>query len=103
MQTPVETLCKGYPPEFSTYLTYCKNLRFEDKPDYQHCKSLFKSVMAKNNYEYDYEWDWKELKKTVASTSIHNNAANNNNNNNNNNAKPNKITSPALIDRNNTL
>jgi len=34
MQTPVEVLCKGFPTECGTYLQYCKNLRFEDKPDY---------------------------------------------------------------------
>jgi len=54
--------------------------------------------MAKNNYEYNFEWDWKDLKKNGASTSQQNN-----NQNNNNNIKPNKVSSPPFIDRNNTL
>jgi len=49
--------------------------------------------MAKNNYEYNFEWDWKDLKKNGASTSQQNNIPNNNNNNNNNNnVKPNKVS-----------
>ena len=42
--TPVETLCKGFPEEFSTYLTYCKNLRFDEKPNYLYQKKLYKDL-----------------------------------------------------------
>lgn len=38
MQTPLEVLCKGLPNEFVVYIQYCKNLRFECKPDYLYCK-----------------------------------------------------------------
>uniref|UniRef100_A0A5S6R1S2 non-specific serine/threonine protein kinase n=1 Tax=Trichuris muris TaxID=70415 RepID=A0A5S6R1S2_TRIMR len=34
MTCPVEVLCKGYPAEFAMYLNYCRNLRFEEAPDY---------------------------------------------------------------------
>ncbi|EAR92033.1 casein kinase (macronuclear) [Tetrahymena thermophila SB210] len=77
MQTPVEVLCKGFPTEFATYLQYCKNLRFEDKPDYSHCRQLFKQVMTRNGWDYDFEWDWKDLVKKGNSASIHNTGNNN--------------------------
>lgn len=35
MATPIDVLCKGTPCEFDTYLTYCRSLRFEEKPDYR--------------------------------------------------------------------
>jgi casein kinase 1 len=42
--TSIESLCKGFPTEFTKYLAYCRNLRFDEKPDYSHCKSLFKDL-----------------------------------------------------------
>lgn len=27
------------------YIKYCKKLRFDEKPDYEFCKRLFKSLM----------------------------------------------------------
>ena len=45
MSTPTELLCHGLPNEFVLYLNYCKNLRFEDKPDYNYLKNLFRDLM----------------------------------------------------------
>lgn len=45
MQTPVDVLCRGQPKEFEVYLNYCKNLRFDNKPDYNYLRSLFKDCM----------------------------------------------------------
>lgn len=33
-----------------------------DKPDYSYLKSLFKEVMNLKGHEYDYEYDWSNLK-----------------------------------------
>jgi len=48
LQIPTEVLCKGLPDEISTYLNYCKGLRFEDKPDYEFLKGLFSRLL--NSY-----------------------------------------------------
>ena len=56
--TSVENLCKGCPQEFTTYLNYCRNLKFEEKPDYGYLKSLFKNLMHKSGFEYDFKYDW---------------------------------------------
>jgi len=58
MTTPIETLCKGFPNEFVKYISYCRNLRFDEKPDYAFLKSLFKDLFAKNSFENDALFDW---------------------------------------------
>lgn len=58
MSTPVEILCKSLPIEFSTYLNYCRSLRFEDKPDYLYLRKMFKELFYRENYEWDYMFDW---------------------------------------------
>mmetsp|Transcript_15929 Transcript_15929/g.45363 ORF Transcript_15929/g.45363 Transcript_15929/m.45363 type:complete len:319 (-) Transcript_15929:574-1530(-) len=61
MSTPVEVLCKGYPAEFSTYLNYCRALRFEDRPDYAYLRRLFKDLFAREGFENDGIFDWSNL------------------------------------------
>ena len=56
--TPVERLCTDLPTEFATYLTYCRGLRFEEEPDYQYVKHLFKEAMRTLGHSYDFAWDW---------------------------------------------
>jgi hypothetical protein len=46
------------PEEFSAYLNYCRNLKFEEKPDYNYLRKLFKDLMNRNGYECDYAYDW---------------------------------------------
>lgn len=60
MQTTIEALTAGVPEEtsFTEYLYYCRNLRFDEKPDYQYLRRLFKEAMHRNGYEYDYIYDW---------------------------------------------
>ncbi|CAD8181451.1 unnamed protein product [Paramecium octaurelia] len=58
MTTPVEVLCKTLPIEFSTYLNYCRSLRFEDKPDYSFLRKMFKELFQKHGYDWDYQYDW---------------------------------------------
>jgi len=68
LSTPIDYLCKGLPSEFATMLTYCRNLRFEDKPDYTYLRNLLKDLFVKSGYELDYQYDWnlvaQEKKKT---------------------------------------
>lgn len=61
--TTPETLCNGFPEEFCTYITYCRNMRFEEAPDYSYLRHLFKKVFTRFNYAYDNVFDWTMLKK----------------------------------------
>ena len=58
IQTTVEQLCRGQPEEFSKYLNYCKNLTFEERPDYNYLRGLWRQLMVKNGWESDGQFDW---------------------------------------------
>lgn len=61
MSTPIEVLCKNFPTEFSTYMNYCRTLRFDDKPDYAYLRRLFRDLFFRQQYEVDYVFDWVSL------------------------------------------
>lgn len=56
--TTAEELCSGYPVEFCQYISYCRNLAFEQEPDYAYLKSLFSKVMTTYGYQTEIEFDW---------------------------------------------
>lgn len=62
MTTPIDELCKGYPIEFHTYLNYCRQLRFEQNPDYSYLRQLFRTLFHRQGFTYDYVFDWNMLK-----------------------------------------
>lgn len=53
-----DVLTKGLPAEFLEYMRYIKNLRFDDKPDYPYLRKLFRDLFKRENYRYDYVFDW---------------------------------------------
>eukprot|EP00736_Rhodelphis_marinus_P008629 Rmarinus@m.12800 len=62
MSTHLDVLCKGYPREFKDYLEYCRNLRFDDKPNYDYLRRLFRCLFDAQGYVYDYIFDWSIIK-----------------------------------------
>jgi casein kinase 1 len=62
MSTPIEVLCKGFPQEFVTYFQVCRSLRFEDKPDYNYLRNIFRDLFHRENFQYDYVFDWTIFK-----------------------------------------
>ncbi len=57
--TPPEILCKKMPVEFSYYFHYCRNLKFEDRPDYSTLKSLFADLLSTRiNLKEPVIFDW---------------------------------------------
>ena len=66
ISTSVETLCHGLPAEFATFLTYCKSLHFEDKPDYGYLRKLLRNLFVKEGYKYDGNYDWTLIQKGAA-------------------------------------
>ncbi|XP_052519374.1 casein kinase I-like [Budorcas taxicolor] len=66
MATSVEALCNGFPTEFATYLNYCRGLCFEEAPDYNYLRQLFRTLFRTLNYQYDYAFDWIILKQRAA-------------------------------------
>lgn len=56
----VERLCRELPDEFKDYLNYCKGLQFDEEPDYEFLRGLFKQLALKMEIEYDGVFDWSQ-------------------------------------------
>ena len=54
----VDVLCKDHPIEFSMYIHYCRGLRFDEEPDYNFLKRLFKKLFDNQDFERDFMFDW---------------------------------------------
>ena len=106
LTTPPELLCKKMPREFSYYFHYCKNLKFEDRPDYNSLKSMFADLLMSRMKlngikELIYDWfdeenNYRERKKKEMISSSNNKSEiikyeEENNNNINNNEKNNEL------------
>eukprot|EP00096_Caligus_rogercresseyi_P007854 TRINITY_DN2596_c0_g1_i3.p1 TRINITY_DN2596_c0_g1~~TRINITY_DN2596_c0_g1_i3.p1 ORF type:complete len:444 (-),score=62.77 TRINITY_DN2596_c0_g1_i3:248-1579(-) len=63
LSTPIDELCKGAPSEFSTYLNYCRSLRFEERPDYSYLRQLIRNLFHRQGFSYDYVFDWNLIKE----------------------------------------
>lgn len=61
INTSVEELCSTHPEELAGYLSYCRGLRFEDRPDYGYLRRILKDLFLRQNYEYDFIYDWTQL------------------------------------------
>ena len=61
--TDVDELCHDLPPEFNTFLNYCLNLQYSQKPDYAYLRTLMKDVFKRFGFVFDYQYDWVTLKK----------------------------------------
>ena len=46
-------LFSNLPTEFSEYINYTRNLKFEQKPNYTYLKSLFLNIITKKNMDYN--------------------------------------------------
>lgn len=55
---PSETVCAGLPKEFETILTYALQLKFDELPDYNYMRSIFKTLFKKQQFIYDLQFDW---------------------------------------------
>jgi len=71
MEIAMSKLCHGLPGEFAAYMSYVKGLDFEQTPDYKYLKGLFKAIFARNSYEFDYVYNWINLKQREVLTSLH--------------------------------
>jgi casein kinase I family protein HRR25 len=63
--TTTEDLCHGLPREFVFYLDYVRKLRFEDTPDYQRLRQMFRDLFIRQGYVFDYMFDWIRVKEEV--------------------------------------
>ena len=65
-----QILCKDLPEEISKYYDYCKGLFFEEEPNYNYLRSLFKTILTKINHKNDLNFSWISNKIINQSTKI---------------------------------
>lgn len=56
MCTSIESLCDGLCSCFKDYLSYCRKLKFDEIPDYEHLRGLFKKAADEEKVVPSYEW-----------------------------------------------
>lgn len=56
LATKLETLCDNMPKCFMDYLQYCRDLSFEEKPNYKLLIKMFSETIKINNFNCVYEW-----------------------------------------------
>lgn len=61
--TNLDELCNDIPKEFGDFFNYTKQLKFEEKPDYEFIIRLLNSVKERYNFTFNpkyIKWDWNE-------------------------------------------
>merc|ERR1719298_146705 len=56
--TKVSELCKGLPPEFEEYLTYCRGMQYKQRPDYIRLRDMFRRVLDTLGNVKGHELQW---------------------------------------------
>jgi casein kinase 1 len=67
--TTIESLCEGCPEEFAAYLNTCRQLSFNETPNYESLRNLFKTLFTNRGFQYDSIYDWT-ISKPTESTSF---------------------------------
>jgi len=57
-KTSTSSLTMGLPDTFSIFLDYTKGLHYNEDPDYDYLKCLLLECMKKNQFHFDYMYDW---------------------------------------------
>ena len=55
----LDIICNGCPEEFMTFIQYSRNLKFEDRPDYNYLRKILRQIKNKNKLIFNYDkFDW---------------------------------------------
>lgn len=54
--TNLDKLCQNLPHCFKKYIQYCRDLKFNEKPDYDYLRKLFIDTANNNNVKLEFEW-----------------------------------------------
>ena len=60
LNSTVNVLCDKLPKEFIEFVNYIKNLVFDDKPNYQHLKTILVTIYENFHYNYDTIYDFTD-------------------------------------------
>ena len=68
--TSAKELCSGYPKEFENFVSYTRNLKFMEVPDYEYLRNLLKTIIQNEHKEIDFYYDWCNTKPNIKPTDI---------------------------------
>ena len=54
----LKELTQGLPEEFYLYMTFIRSLRYQDEPDYEFLRKMFRTLFIKQGYVYDCQYEW---------------------------------------------
>ena len=69
---PLDKLCKNCPQDFKEYFIYVKKLKFQEDPDYEYLRNIFKKILKKEGVLDDYknlDFSWVKNNATLKSSS----------------------------------
>ena len=59
ISTSLDDLCKGLPEEIKVFLTYARELKFDQRPDYTYLKNLIRQITSNNKLAFsNNKFDW---------------------------------------------
>ena len=58
-------LCCDLPEEFEKYISYTRDLGYQEQPDYEMLKGLFIQILNKINCQFDYIYDWTNIEESI--------------------------------------
>lgn len=59
--TTINELCYGFPIQFAQYLTYVRNLKFDEEPNYDYLIGLMSKALISIDEKEDDHYDWMDL------------------------------------------
>ncbi len=65
--TTIDSLCRGFAPEFALYFNYVRSLGFDERPDYAYLRKIFKNVLVREKLRSDDIYDWTLIEQQKAS------------------------------------
>ena len=64
LSTTIQSLCKDVPEVFQTFLTYVRQLKFDEKPDYHYIRWIFQELHDQvSGSTFAFELDWIRVYK----------------------------------------
>ena len=61
----IKDLCGECPWEIGEYITYVKNLKYEEEPNYDFMKNIFRNLLNKLGFKFGYSYNWDNSKTII--------------------------------------
>jgi serine/threonine protein kinase len=68
--TSSKKLCEGFPKELESFVSYVRNLKFTEVPDYDYLRELLNNIILKSNDCIDFFYDWNKEKPLIDEDNI---------------------------------